>query len=145
MFTDADRIAHLLESFRALGVTIALDDFGTGSASMTELKRLPVDILKLDTNFVRGVKDDPYDRAIVQSIIRLGGALDLDIVCEGVESMEILEEMLDLGCTRGQGYFLSRPIFAEHLGAILRMGGVSLDSLAAAEALATRDPANASG
>ncbi|HVB19451.1 MAG TPA: EAL domain-containing protein [Acidimicrobiales bacterium] len=145
MFTDADRIAHLLASFRALGVTIALDDFGTGSASMTQLKRLPVDILKLDTNFVNGVKDDPYDRAIVQSIIRLGGALDLDIICEGIESIEILDEMLELGCTRGQGYFLSRPIFAEHLGAILRMGGVSLDALRSGKALVPREPANVSG
>ena len=129
MFSDADQIAHLLERFRAMGVTIALDDFGTGSASMTQLKRLPVDILKLDTNFVRGVKHDPYDRAIVESIIRLGGALELDIICEGIESVEILDEMLELGCTRGQGYYLARPLLAEPVGVYLRNGGVSLAAL----------------
>ena len=145
MFTDADRIAHLLAGFRSLGVTIALDDFGTGSASMTQLKSLPVDILKLDTNFVKGVKDDLYDRAIVESIIRLGGALHLDIICEGIESRDILDEMLALGCTRGQGYFLSRPLFAERIGVILRNGGVSLDSLRANEEIMARDAALSQG
>lgn len=141
MFTDSERIANLLERFRGLGVTIALDDFGTGSASMTELKRLPVDVLKIDTSFVKGVNRDPYDRAIVESIIRLGGALNLDIVCEGVESLDILEEMLALGCTRGQGYYLARPVRADDLAAFLRSGGVSLAALRAKSVDQTREPA----
>lgn len=131
VFTDGERIAHLLQRFRELGVTIALDDFGTGSASMTQLKSLPVDILKLDTEFVKGVRHDNYDRAIVESIIRLGGALDLDIICEGIESLEVLDGMLVLGCTRGQGYFLSRPVLAEQLAEFLRAGGISIAALRA--------------
>lgn len=139
MFSDADRMAHLLDRFRQMGVTIALDDFGTGSASMTQLKSLPVDILKLDTNFVKGVNNDPYDRAIVESIIRLGGALDLDIICEGIESVDILDEMLELGCTRGQGYFLARPMLAEPVSVFLRSGGVSLSALRTKDTLSQRD------
>ena len=73
MMDEPEKIEKLLKRFQALGVEIALDDFGTGFASMTELKNLPVNLLKLDMSFVRGITDDVYDQAIVESIIRLGG------------------------------------------------------------------------
>ena len=119
---DPEQTARILRGFRALGVEIALDDFGTGFASMTELKNLPVDFLKLDMSFVRGVARDPFDRAIVDAIIRLGRALGKEIIAEGVESGEIVAELLQLGCHRGQGYLISKPVAAEGLAGLLGDG-----------------------
>ncbi len=99
-----EKTAKILLGFQALGVEVALDDFGTGFASMTELKNLPVNVLKLDLSFVQGITHDIYDRAIVESIIRLGSALSLKVVAEGIETTEIADKLVDLGCQRGQGY-----------------------------------------
>src|ERR1019366_10727007 len=101
--------ARVLDDLRALGITVAIDDFGTGFASMTELKNLPVDFLKLDMSFVQGITTDGYDTAIVESIIRLGKALHLGVIAEGIEERAVTEKLLELGCFRGQGYLISRP------------------------------------
>ena len=126
---DQERVARILKSFQALGVEVALDDFGTGFASMTQLKDLPVNLLKLDMSFVRGVTTDAYDRAIVESIIRLGSALNLGVIAEGIETVDIIEKLLDLGCHRGQGYLISRPVPAAELSAMLRRGAVEFSTL----------------
>jgi EAL domain-containing protein (putative c-di-GMP-specific phosphodiesterase class I) len=112
-----------------MGVEIAIDDFGTGFASMTELKHLPVDLLKLDMSFVEGITSDAYDRAIVESIIRLGGALNLGVTAEGIEHSAIIDELLVLGCHRGQGYLISRPVEAGALTPMLTAGRVPLSLL----------------
>ena len=122
------RTAHILEGFQQLGIEIAIDDFGTGFASMTELKSLPVNLLKLDMSFVRGITTDHYDCAIVESIIRLSNALNLIVVAEGIESRSIVDKLLELGCYRGQGYFISRPMSADDLAPLLRNGAVTLSS-----------------
>ena len=121
---EPERVARILKGFQALGVEIALDDFGTGFASMTGLKNLPVNLLKLDMSFVRGITTDNYDRAIVESIIRLGSALNLGVIAEGIESGAIIEKLLELGCHRGQGYLISRPVPAAELSEMLRAGAV---------------------
>ena len=119
---DPEQTARILRGFQALGIEIALDDFGTGFASMTELKNLPVDFLKLDMSFVRGIAKDPFDRAIVDAIIRLGRALGKEIIAEGVESRLIVDELLELGCHRGQGYLISKPVASPDLSRLLRAG-----------------------
>ncbi len=126
---EPEKTARILKAFRALGLEIALDDFGTGFASMTELKNLPVDMLKLDMSFVRGVTSDPYDQAIVESIIRLGAALNLGVIAEGIETAPIVSKLLDLGCIRGQGYLISRPIPPNELEPLLRAGAVPVSLL----------------
>jgi EAL domain-containing protein (putative c-di-GMP-specific phosphodiesterase class I) len=134
---EPDRIAKILKSFQALGVEIALDDFGTGFASMTGLKNLPVDLLKLDMSFVRGIASDNmdgrFDRAIVESIIRLGAALNLGVIAEGIESDSIIRKLLELGCYRGQGYLISRPVPASELSEMLREGAVAASILRSVE------------
>ncbi len=120
--------ASILRELQALGVTIALDDFGTGFASMTELKNLPIEILKLDMTFVRGIVADSFDKAIVESIIRLGKALNLEVVAEGIESSSIVEKLRELGCYRGQGYLISMPMAPRELTTLLEAGSV-LESL----------------
>jgi len=123
---EPERTARMLEGFQRLGIEIAIDDFGTGFASMTELKNLPVNLLKLDLSFVRGITTDLYDRAIVESIIRLGNALKLTVVAEGIESGPIVDKLLELGCFRGQGYFIARPMSADDLAPLLARGTISL-------------------
>ncbi len=119
---DPEQTARILRGFQALGIEIALDDFGTGFASMTELKNLPVDFLKLDMSFVRGITKDPFDRAIVDAIIRLGRALGKEIIAEGVETSVIVDGLLELGCHRGQGYLISKPVASADLGRLLHAG-----------------------
>jgi EAL domain-containing protein (putative c-di-GMP-specific phosphodiesterase class I) len=91
---------------------------------MTELKHLPVDLLKLDMSFVEGITSDAYDRAIVESIIRLGQVLNLGVTAEGIERVDIIEELLRLGCHRGQGYLISRPVAPADLRGLLTAGKV---------------------
>lgn len=119
---DPEQTARILRGFQALGIEIALDDFGTGFASMTELKNLPVDFLKLDMSFVRGITKDPFDRAIVDAIIRLGRALGKEIIAEGVETSVIVDGLIELGCYRGQGYLISKPVASADLGRLLHAG-----------------------
>jgi diguanylate cyclase (GGDEF)-like protein len=131
---EPEKTASILRGFRKMGIEIAIDDFGTGFASMTELKHLPVDLLKLDMSFVEGITSDDYDRAIVESIIRLGQALNLGVTAEGIEHSEIIDELLVLGCHRGQGYLISRPVAPEELSAMLAAGSVPLSLLRPSEA-----------
>jgi EAL domain-containing protein (putative c-di-GMP-specific phosphodiesterase class I) len=126
---EPEKTAAILRGFRDIGVEVAIDDFGTGFASMTELKHLPVDLLKLDMSFVTGITTDAYDRAIVESIIRLGEVLNLGVTAEGIERSDIIDELLTLGCHRGQGYLISRPVSPEALVPMLSAGRVPLSLL----------------
>ena len=119
---EPEQTARILRGFQALGVEVAIDDFGTGYASLTELKHLPVNLLKLDQTFVQGIDTDPSDRAIVEAIIQLGRALDLDVIAEGIECSATIDKLLELGCHRGQGYLMSVPMSPEELAPVLRAG-----------------------
>jgi diguanylate cyclase (GGDEF)-like protein len=98
-----------LEQLQEMGVGLGIDDFGTGYSSLSYLKRLPVTSLKVDRSFVAGLATDPADREIVTAIIRLGHALGLTTIAEGVEVIEQFELLRELGCDQAQGYLLGRP------------------------------------
>lgn len=112
---DIHRVSSLIAQYHALGVRFALDDFGTGFSSLVHLKRLSADVLKIDQTFVRDMLVDPGDLAIVQGIIGLAGAFQREVVAEGVESIEHILMLLDLGCDLMQGYGIARPLPEERL------------------------------
>ena len=99
-----------LDSLRKLGVKISLDDFGTGFSSLSYLKRLPADVIKIDKSFVKGLGEDAEDTAIVRMIIELAHTLGLEVVAEGVESEEQAQQLREIGCDMGQGFYFAKPL-----------------------------------
>ena len=115
VMADPRRAMAILERLRGLGVKLSLDDFGTGHSSLSYLKRLPLDEVKIDRSFVMGMTDDDNDAAIVRTTIDLARNLGLEVVAEGVESQQILNDLSALSCDVAQGFFLSRPLPAAEL------------------------------
>src|SRR4029079_18600058 len=108
---EDDEVA--LETFKriqALGVDIAFDDFGTGYASLTYLKKFPLDRLKIDQSFVRGLRANSDDAAIVGSTINLVKRLGLSVIAEGIEDFATAELLKSMGCEEGQGYYFGPPV-----------------------------------
>jgi Amt family ammonium transporter len=99
-----------MRDLKSLGVSLVLDDFGTGYASLSALRRFPIDTIKIDRSFVAGMVTNGQDRAIVSAVVRLGLDLGLEVVAEGVESTPQRDMLLELGCRLGQGYLYSRPL-----------------------------------
>ena len=99
-----------LMALKAMGVTIAIDDFGSGFSSLNYIKRLPVDVLKIDREFVKDIETDPNDRAIITGIVALAQSLNLVTVAEGVETEPQRQLLKELDCDIFQGYLLSKPV-----------------------------------
>ncbi len=110
VMADPGLAMQQLDSLRRLGVRLSIDDYGTGYSSMAQLKRLPVHELKIDKSFIQDLPGNPDDEIIVRSTIELGHNMGLQVVAEGVESLEILEQLDRLGCDIAQGYLLSKPL-----------------------------------
>lgn len=121
---DVTATNAVLGQLKALGVRLAIDDFGTGYSNLSHLKDFKVDVLKIDQSFVRGTppgSDTLSDSAIVEAVINMAKALDLHVVAEGVETQLHAEQLRDLGCDLGQGYYFSRPVTSEAISTLLEM------------------------
>ena len=107
---DIENVANIMQACTELGVGFALDDFGTGYCSLTYLKRLPVNLIKIDQSFILGMLDDPDDLSIVEGVLGLSRAFQRDVIAEGVETLAHGVALLRLGCCYAQGYGIARPM-----------------------------------
>lgn len=112
---DVNYAILMLRVLKEMGLTIAIDDFGTGYSSLSYLKKFPIDVLKIDQSFIRGIHKDADDAAIVRAIIAMGNSLKLDITAEGVETSEQLLFLEQLKCKEVQGYLIGKPMNAATL------------------------------
>jgi diguanylate cyclase (GGDEF)-like protein len=115
--SDQKSAAALLQVIKSCGFRVAIDDFGTGQSSLQYLKNLPIDNLKIDQAFVRNLLTDHRDQSIVKTVIAMAQGLGLEVTAEGVEDLETIEYLAELGCTHAQGYAIARPFPAEDLTA----------------------------
>jgi EAL domain-containing protein (putative c-di-GMP-specific phosphodiesterase class I) len=119
VMSDPTRVSEVLAGLRRLGVMLSLDDFGTGQSSLGHLKRLPLDEVKIDRSFVTSMAEDEGNAVIVRSTIDLARNLGLTVVAEGVETEEVLQELVDLRCGSAQGFHVCRPVPPAELSAWL--------------------------
>ena len=122
---DPMRARAILNRLSEMGVVLAIDDYGTGYSSLGYLKRLPIDEMKIDRSFVMQMADDRNDAAIVRSTVELGRNLGLKVVAEGVETAAAWAHLKALGCDFAQGYYLSKPVPAAEIAALVAAGGSS--------------------
>jgi diguanylate cyclase (GGDEF)-like protein/PAS domain S-box-containing protein len=120
MSVDIEKAISTLHSLKALGLKLSIDDFGTGYSSLTYLKRLPVDVVKIDQSFVKGLDNNTADSKIIDAIIDLADVLGFAVVAEGVETEKQAEILRSTACDTFQGYLYSRPISASQLATFIR-------------------------
>jgi diguanylate cyclase (GGDEF)-like protein/PAS domain S-box-containing protein len=120
LMADIEATVRKLKELRDMGLRIALDDFGTGYSSLGYLSRLPIDTIKIDRAFVRGMSEHRADESIVTSIVSLAQALKLHVVAEGVETQQQADRLLALGCDQAQGYLFSPPVSLDRIEPLLK-------------------------
>jgi diguanylate cyclase (GGDEF)-like protein len=126
---DIDTTHKTLAGLKEVGVQVAIDDFGTGYSALTYLKSLPVDTLKIDKEFVRDLRTDSADLAILRQVVALADAFGLDVIAEGVETAAAARALLELGCYRAQGFLLSRPLDRVAMEKLLAQRFIPMDFL----------------
>ncbi len=112
---EPDEVIEILSHLGSMGLSLSIDDFGTGQASLTYLKDLPVEKLKIDQSFIRDMVANPDDQLIVKATIELAHTLELKVVAEGVETLATKDILREMNCDYVQGYYISRPIEAEQI------------------------------
>lgn len=123
LMEDAVRTIRIMETLKDSGFRFSIDDFGTGYSSLNYLHRFPIDCLKIDKSFVRGMLDRPTELAIIKAIIGLGHTLEMRVIAEGVENVDEFKALRAAGCDEGQGYFIARPMEPEKIMAWCNLGG----------------------
>lgn len=119
LINDDQEISNVLKNLRALGVCLSIDDFGTGNSSISYLKRLSVDVLKIDRSFITGLPHAKENAAITSAMINLAHDLNIKVVCEGIETEEELAAIIEMNSDEVQGYFISYPLSKEDLYQLL--------------------------
>jgi diguanylate cyclase (GGDEF)-like protein/PAS domain S-box-containing protein len=117
---NVDKAVQTLTKLKTLGIRLSIDDFGTGYSSLSNLKRFPIDTLKIDRSFIRDLPGDSEDKAITRAIIAMGKSLNMTLVAEGVETQEQAEFLRAHACDQFQGYYFSRPVDKDKFAELLR-------------------------
>jgi diguanylate cyclase (GGDEF)-like protein len=120
LMRNADETARRLREIKQLGVRIAIDDFGTGYSSLSHLQRFPVDSLKIDRSFLMQISENPEGETLIRTLIRLGKALSIETLAEGIEDAAQLTMLRDEQCDNGQGFLFARPLEAQDAERFLR-------------------------
>lgn len=120
---DLEEVARTLRDLKNLGISSALDDLASGYSTLSHLRHLPVDLVKIDRSLVSGLHEDDRAKAIVTALIGLALVLDIDVVAEGVEDVREAQALVGLGCTRAQGHYLGRPLPDSEIVELLRESG----------------------
>ncbi|WP_353631765.1 EAL domain-containing protein [Pseudomonas canadensis] len=126
LMQNVDETVDILNRIKAMGVRLALDDFGTGYSSLSYLRRFPIDVLKIDQSFVHGLKVSSQDEQLISAIIGMGKSLDLNIIAEGVETVEQLKFLQTQLCEEGQGYLFSKAVPSKDFARLLQAGSATL-------------------
>ena len=116
---DPSAAVEMLQQIKAIGIRLAIDDFGTGYSSLSYLHRFPLDTLKIDRSFIRDMRDEGEGMEIARTILPMANNLRLDVVAEGVETLEQVALLKQLHCKYAQGYYFSKPLSAENSTALL--------------------------
>lgn len=124
LIQDTDMVRERLQRLKEAGVSFSIDDFGIGYSSLAYLQKLPIDTLKIDGSFIRGVASSKESAAIVSAILDMATRLDIGVIAEGVETDEQLAFLRECGCPQIQGYIYSRPLHADELLAFARVGAI---------------------
>jgi EAL domain-containing protein (putative c-di-GMP-specific phosphodiesterase class I) len=122
VMSDAESTIRALRELKSLGVQLAIDDFGTGYSSLSYLRRFPVDTLKIDRSFISNLGINIEDTEIVRAIINLAKTLGLEVTAEGVETLEQVNQLNDLSCDWGQGFYFARPMPGDAISALIENG-----------------------
>ncbi|WP_112193719.1 bifunctional diguanylate cyclase/phosphodiesterase [Pseudomonas sp. LG1E9] len=122
LMQNVDETVDILQRIKAMGVRLALDDFGTGYSSLSYLRRFPIDVLKIDQSFIRGLNTNSQDAQLITAIIGMGKSLELNIIAEGVETTEQLDFLKTLECEEGQGFLFSKAVPAKDFAQLLQVG-----------------------
>lgn len=122
LMDDVESVIDILNKLKAMGIRLTIDDFGTGYSSLEYLKRMPINMLKIAQSFIRNITSDPNDATIATTIIRMGHSLGIEVIAEGVETVEQLNLLRRMQCDKIQGYFASRPVPAGEVEEFLGKG-----------------------
>ncbi len=133
---NVEESVRLLNELKNKGIRLSIDDFGTGYSSLEHLKRMPIDVLKIDMSFIRNITEDDDDKKIVETIVKIGHGFNCKVIAEGVETPEQLEVLRDVGCDIIQGYLFSKPVAPKELKGVydsVNQQSMSLDKSKAFE------------
>jgi EAL domain-containing protein (putative c-di-GMP-specific phosphodiesterase class I) len=122
LMRDIDQASRTLQALRDIGVKLSIDDFGTGYSSLTYLKRLPVNVLKIDRSFIQDLPTDNSDAALTSAIIAMGHSLNLEIIAEGVETWEQVDFLAERRCFIAQGFLFAKPVPAAEFAVLVQSG-----------------------
>ena len=125
LMSNPETALETMQDLKALGVGLHMDDFGTGYSSLNHLHRYPFDTLKIDRSFIQGIGEEADSVEIVGTILDLARSLEMDVVAEGIETVEQVDRLKSLGCRLGQGYYFAKPMSAEAVSAMLAAPGES--------------------